>query len=71
MGDGLTVADDVDDLTRSALASATVVVAGLGVSGRAARDVLAALGARVTTVDDRAEDADARDVAAYARMYVE
>ncbi|MET0435663.1 MAG: UDP-N-acetylmuramoyl-L-alanine--D-glutamate ligase [Cellulomonas sp.] len=47
------------------LGRARVVVAGLGVSGRAARDVLAGLGARVTTVDDRAEDADVRDVAAF------
>ncbi|WP_308281351.1 UDP-N-acetylmuramoyl-L-alanine--D-glutamate ligase [Cellulomonas sp. PS-H5] len=47
------------------LGRARVVVAGLGVSGRAARDVLAGLGARVTTVDDRAEDADVREVAAF------
>ncbi|WP_262348234.1 UDP-N-acetylmuramoyl-L-alanine--D-glutamate ligase [Cellulosimicrobium cellulans] len=54
------------DLTGAeGLGRARVVVAGLGLSGRAARDVLAGLGARVTTVDDRAEDADARDVAAF------
>ncbi|NKY07957.1 hypothetical protein HF998_13385, partial [Cellulomonas hominis] len=58
MGDGLTVGAD-DLRTPEALSRARVVVAGLGVSGRAARDVLAGLGARVTTVDDRAADADA------------
>lgn len=63
MGDGLTVAADLTGA--EGLGRARVVVAGLGVSGRAARDVLAGLGARVTTVDDRAEDADARDVAAF------
>ncbi|WP_454050393.1 UDP-N-acetylmuramoyl-L-alanine--D-glutamate ligase [Cellulomonas sp. Marseille-Q8402] len=55
----MTVAGDPVELDRSGLASARVVVAGLGVSGRAARDVLAGLGAHVTTVDDRADDADA------------
>ncbi len=63
MGDGLTVAADLTGA--EGLGRARVVVAGLGLSGRAARDVLAGLGARVTTVDDRAEDADARDVAAF------
>ncbi len=63
MGDGLTVAADLSGA--EGLGRARVVVAGLGVSGRAARDVLAGLGARVTTVDDRAEDADVRDVAAF------
>lgn len=47
MGGGLT------DLT-----TGRVLVAGLGVSGRAARDVLRARGARVLTADDRADDAD-------------
>lgn len=63
MGDGLTVAADLTGA--EGLGRARVVVAGLGVSGRAARDVLAGLGARVTTVDDRAPDADASDVAAF------
>lgn len=63
MGDGLTVAADLSGA--EGLGRARVVVAGLGVSGRAARDVLAGLGARVTTVDDRAEDADVREVAAF------
>jgi UDP-N-acetylmuramoylalanine--D-glutamate ligase len=54
-----------DLTTPEGLGRARVVVAGLGVSGRAARDVLAGLGARVTTVDDRAEDADASDVPAF------
>jgi UDP-N-acetylmuramoylalanine--D-glutamate ligase len=63
VGDGLTVAADLT--TPEGLGRARVVVAGLGVSGRAARDVLAGLGARVTTVDDRAEDADASDVPAF------
>jgi len=63
VGDGLTVAADLT--TAEGLGRARVVVAGLGLSGRAARDVLAGLGAHVTTVDDRAEDADATDVAAF------
>src|SRR6478735_513674 len=63
VGDGLTVVADLSGA--EGLGRARVVVAGLGVSGRAARDVLAGLGARVTTVDDRAEDADVRDVAAF------
>jgi UDP-N-acetylmuramoylalanine--D-glutamate ligase len=42
----------------------TVLVAGLGVSGRAAAQVLADRGARVVTYDDRAPEADAHDVAA-------
>ncbi|MDQ0423751.1 MULTISPECIES: UDP-N-acetylmuramoyl-L-alanine--D-glutamate ligase [Cellulomonas] len=41
----------------------TVLVAGLGVSGRAAAQVLADRGARVVTYDDRAPEADAHDVA--------
>ena len=41
------------------LAGARVLVLGLGVSGRAAAEVLAARGAEVTTVDDGAQDADA------------
>jgi UDP-N-acetylmuramoylalanine--D-glutamate ligase len=47
------------------LAHAHVVVAGLGVSGRAAVDVLTGRGARVVTVDAQAADADARDAAAF------
>lgn len=47
------------------LAHAHVVVAGLGVSGRAALGVLVGLGARVVTVDARAEDADASDAAGF------
>jgi len=43
------------------LARARVVVAGLGVSGRAAVGVLTDRGAHVVTVDARAGDADARD----------
>ena len=43
------------------LALARVVVAGLGVSGRAAVDVLTDRGAHVVTVDAQASDADARD----------
>ncbi|HWJ85200.1 MAG TPA: UDP-N-acetylmuramoyl-L-alanine--D-glutamate ligase, partial [Cellulomonas sp.] len=39
------------------LDGARVVVAGLGVSGRAAADVLASVGARVVPVDDAAGDA--------------
>lgn len=63
MGDGLTVtAAPIGPADAAQLARARVVVAGLGVSGRAARDVLTGLGARVTTVDDRAPDADAGDV---------
>ncbi|NLF05614.1 MAG: UDP-N-acetylmuramoyl-L-alanine--D-glutamate ligase [Actinomycetales bacterium] len=42
------------------LADARVLVVGLGVSGRAAAEVLASRGARVTTVDDAAPDADHR-----------
>lgn len=41
-----------------------VVVTGLGVTGRAVVAALVARGARVTTVDERAEDADVRDPAA-------
>jgi UDP-N-acetylmuramoylalanine--D-glutamate ligase len=62
VGGGLTVAATDDLQGPEQIGRARVLVAGLGVSGRAARDVLAGLGARVTTVDDRAEDADA-DVA--------
>ncbi|WP_129339605.1 UDP-N-acetylmuramoyl-L-alanine--D-glutamate ligase [Cellulomonas endophytica] len=46
-------------------AGATVVVAGLGVSGRAALAALRRHGHRVVTVDARAEDADASDAAAF------
>ncbi|QZN84463.1 UDP-N-acetylmuramoyl-L-alanine--D-glutamate ligase [Cellulomonas sp. C5510] len=61
MGDGLTVDDTAaGPATAQDLGRARVVVAGLGLSGRAARDALAGLGTRVTTVDDRAEDADHR-----------
>ena len=42
----------------------TVLVAGLGVSGRAAAQVLADRGARVVTFDEHAREADVRDVAA-------
>ena len=38
------------------LGGALVVVAGLGVSGRAAAEVLASRGARVVPVDDHADD---------------
>jgi len=44
------------------LAGARVLVAGLGVSGRAAAAVLADRGAEVTTVDEHAADADVRGV---------
>ena len=44
-----------------------VLVAGLGISGRAAVRVLAARGAQVTTYDDVAADADERDAAAFLR----
>lgn len=40
---------------------ARVLVVGLGVTGRAVRDVLLARGAAVTTVDERASDADVAD----------
>ncbi len=43
------------------LEGARVVVVGLGVSGRAAADVLASAGARVVPVDDRADDAISSD----------
>lgn len=43
------------------LADARVVVAGLGVSGRAAAAALRPRAASVVTLDDRAEDADLRD----------
>ncbi len=43
----------------------TVLVAGLGVSGRAAAQVLADRGARVVTFDDRAPEADHHDVEAF------
>lgn len=45
------------------LASAHVIVAGLGVTGRAVRRALAGRVARVTTVDASASDADVADVA--------
>ncbi|WP_218780033.1 hypothetical protein, partial [Cellulomonas iranensis] len=44
-----------------------MLVAGLGVSGRAAAQVLADRGARVVTYDDRAPEADAHDVASLSR----
>jgi len=44
---------------------ARVLVAGLGISGRAAATVLRTRGARVTTYDDAAADADERDAAAF------
>ncbi len=44
---------------------ARVLVAGLGISGRAAATVLRTRGARVTTYDDAAPDADERDAAAF------
>ncbi len=46
------------------LSGARVLVAGLGVSGRAAVDALVAADARVTTLDAVAEDADLHDEAA-------
>lgn len=39
-----------------------VLVVGLGVSGRAAADALRAVGAEVVTLDERAPEADARDL---------
>jgi len=57
MGDGLVPFGDLQELD-----GARVLVAGLGVSGRAARDALLERGAVVTTVDERAERADVRDV---------
>ncbi|EYR62827.1 UDP-N-acetylmuramoyl-L-alanyl-D-glutamate synthetase [Actinotalea ferrariae CF5-4] len=45
------------------LSGARVLVAGLGVSGRAAAQVLRERGAVVTTLDDDAPDADLRDAA--------
>jgi UDP-N-acetylmuramoylalanine--D-glutamate ligase len=47
------------------LAHARVVLAGLGVSGRAALEVLRARGADVVTVDAHAPDADAADAAGF------
>ena len=47
------------------LARAHVVVAGLGVSGRAALGVLTDRGAHVVTVDAHAADADVRDAATF------
>lgn len=44
-----------------------VVVAGLGISGAAARDVLRERGHDVVTVDDHAPDADVQGSAAFAR----
>lgn len=44
---------------------ARVLVAGLGISGRAAAAVLRTRGARVTTYDDAAADADERDAASF------
>ncbi len=57
MGDGLVPFGDLQELD-----GARVLVAGLGVSGRAARDALLERGAVVTTADERAEQADVRDV---------
>jgi len=57
MGDGLVPFGDLQELD-----GARVLVAGLGVSGRAAREALLERGAVVTTVDERAERADVRDV---------
>ncbi|MGV8976449.1 MAG: UDP-N-acetylmuramoyl-L-alanine--D-glutamate ligase [Cellulomonas sp.] len=51
------------------LSHAHVVVAGLGVSGRAAVEVLTARGASVVTVDAHAVDADARDAAAFVAAH--
>ncbi len=48
------------------LDGATVLVAGLGVTGRAVVPVLGGHGARVVTVDQGADDADARDLAGLA-----
>ncbi|GIG25147.1 UDP-N-acetylmuramoyl-L-alanine--D-glutamate ligase [Cellulomonas denverensis] len=45
-----------------------VLVAGLGVSGRAARDVLTGRGLTVLTADDRAEDAELTLAAAAERL---
>ena len=42
-----------------------MLVAGLGISGRAAAQALTARGARVTTYDDAAAEADERDAAAF------
>jgi UDP-N-acetylmuramoylalanine--D-glutamate ligase len=47
------------------LSTAHVLVAGLGVSGRAAAQVLTGLGAVVTTMDAQAPDADVADVDAF------
>ncbi|WP_396044219.1 UDP-N-acetylmuramoyl-L-alanine--D-glutamate ligase [Cellulomonas sp. P22] len=47
------------------LTGARVVVAGLGLSGRAALEVLTARGATVTTVDEHAPAADVQDVARF------
>lgn len=44
------------------IARSRVVVAGLGTSGRAARDVLTSLGATVLTVDERSAQADGTDL---------
>lgn len=52
-------------LSAEALSGARVLVAGLGVSGRAALEALTSLGAAVTTVDEHAEQADVRDVAGF------
>ncbi len=51
------------DLGPGGLDGLRVLVAGLGVSGRAAAEVLLARGARVTTVDEKAPDADLADPA--------
>jgi len=51
---------DLDDLT-----GRRVVVAGLGISGRAAVAALAERGAHLVTVDKRDPDADAADAAAF------
>ncbi|MCC2319151.1 UDP-N-acetylmuramoyl-L-alanine--D-glutamate ligase [Cellulomonas chengniuliangii] len=57
MGDGLVPFGDLQEVD-----GARVLVAGLGVSGQAAREALLARGAVVTTADEHAEQADVRDV---------
>ncbi|MCB7137783.1 UDP-N-acetylmuramoyl-L-alanine--D-glutamate ligase [Cellulosimicrobium marinum] len=56
------MARDRHDLAEP-LGDARVVVAGLGVSGRAAASALRPRAADVVTLDDRADDADVRDAA--------
>jgi len=59
-------ARDDDRLLGRPVAELTVVVAGLGVSGRAARSVLVERGAQVVTVDASNPDADHVDAAGLA-----